>query len=199
VDRDGYRSMFSLDDETLEAGGESILASRGELGRLLFSASAGLAALSGTLTDIRAEADGFYRRHARGGELARLKAELAALKEERDRIDTRAADYARLVDARDRAAAEYERAIAERGRIQARLDEIRRLLGAWPRLTALRSLRERLAPLAGLPKPPLGWRETLPELQAEAVSLATRADGIDAEIARLGDELAAIVADPAAL
>jgi hypothetical protein len=38
--------MFCLDDETLEAGGESILASRGDLGHLLFSATAGLADLS---------------------------------------------------------------------------------------------------------------------------------------------------------
>ena len=37
IDRAGYRTMFSLDDETLEAGGDSILASRGDLGQLLFS------------------------------------------------------------------------------------------------------------------------------------------------------------------
>ena len=49
IDRDCYRTMFSLDDETLEAGGESILASKGDLGQLLFSASAGLADLSRSL------------------------------------------------------------------------------------------------------------------------------------------------------
>ncbi len=46
IDRESYRAMFSLDDDTLEAGGESILASKGDLGQLLFSASAGLADLS---------------------------------------------------------------------------------------------------------------------------------------------------------
>jgi uncharacterized protein YhaN len=54
LDRAGYRTMFSLDDETLESGGDSILASNGELGQLLFSASAGLAELSKTLLEIRA-------------------------------------------------------------------------------------------------------------------------------------------------
>ncbi len=31
IERDAYRTMFSLDDETLEKGGESILASKGDL------------------------------------------------------------------------------------------------------------------------------------------------------------------------
>ncbi len=53
IDRESYRIMFSLDDETLEAGGESILASKGDLGQLLFSASAGLANLSQHLSDLR--------------------------------------------------------------------------------------------------------------------------------------------------
>ena len=43
VDRAAFRMMFSLDDESLEKGGEAILESRGDLGQLLFSASAGLA------------------------------------------------------------------------------------------------------------------------------------------------------------
>nr|WP_245279181.1 AAA family ATPase [Mesorhizobium loti] len=42
LSRDAYATMFSLDDETLEAGGKAILVSRGDLGKLLFTASAGL-------------------------------------------------------------------------------------------------------------------------------------------------------------
>lgn len=49
VNRVVSRTMFCLDDETLEAGGESILASKGDLGHLLFSATAGLADLSARL------------------------------------------------------------------------------------------------------------------------------------------------------
>ncbi len=76
IDRDSYRAMFSLDDDTLEAGGESILASKGNLGELLFSASTGLADIGRTLVDLRAEADRFYRYHARAGELLDLKTRL---------------------------------------------------------------------------------------------------------------------------
>ncbi|MDR6667735.1 AAA family ATPase [Rhizobium sp. 1399] len=61
IDRDAFSTMFSLDDITLEKGGESILASKGDLGELLFSASAGLSDLSRQLLTIRGDADTFYK------------------------------------------------------------------------------------------------------------------------------------------
>ena len=199
IDRDSYRAMFSLDDETLEAGGESILASKGDLGQLLFSASTGLADLSRTLSGLRAEADGFYRRHAHAGELADLKTRLAALKEDRERIDTAATRYAQLIDARDRAQGQYDEAIALRAAMQSRMDAIQRCISALPRLAALRSARERLQPLADLPAAPAGWREILPELQNEAIALSVRSETIDRDIDRKSAELAAVVVDETAL
>ncbi|QCI64232.1 ATP-binding protein [Phreatobacter stygius] len=195
IDRASYRTMFSLDDDTLEAGGESILASKGDLGQLLFSASAGLAELSRTLVALRGEADGFYRFRARSGELHDLKAQLATLKEERERIDTAASEYAQLVETRDRASVQYEEALGERGQVRSRMDEIRRLVNAMPRLAALKALRADLEPLAGLPEPPPGWLESLPRLQAEEIELATRADAIDRDIDRVTDEIEAIAVD----
>ena len=100
LDRNAYQTMFCLDDATLEAGGESILASKGDLGHLLFSATAGLADLSERLGAARAEAEGFFRSGKRSGVLVDLKKELAALKEERDRIDTLASEYSLLVSER---------------------------------------------------------------------------------------------------
>jgi uncharacterized protein YhaN len=199
LDRDAYRTMFSLDDDTLEAGGESILASKGDLGQLLFSASAGLADLSRTLVDLRSEADRFYKYRARSGELAALKAELGALKAERDSIDIFAAEYTQLLATRDRALAQYDEAIGERGRTQARIEEIQRHLNALPRAAALRAIRERLAPLSELPDAPLGWLEALPRLQAEAIELATRAEAIEDEIGQIAAELETIAVDEPAL
>lgn len=199
IDRDSYRTMFSLDDATLEAGGESILSSKGDLGQLLFSASAGLADLSKGLVDLKAEAEGFYKYRARSGELSDLKARLAELKAERERVDTLASDYAQLIEARDRAAIQYEEAIGSRGKIQARMDEIQRHLNALPRLTDLRGLRQRIAPLADLPDPPRGWAEELPQLQKDEIELGIRAQGLTEEIAELSGQLDAIVVDETAL
>jgi uncharacterized protein YhaN len=199
IDRESYRTMFSLDDATLEAGGESILSSKGDLGQLLFSASAGLADLSKGLVDLKTEAEGFYKYRARSGELSDLKARLGELKAERERIDTLASDYAQLIEARDRAAIQYEEAIVSRSRIQARMDEIQRHLNALPRLTDLRALRERIAPLADLPGAPRGWGDELPQLQKDEIELGIRTQGLTEEIAELSRQLDAIVVDEAAL
>ena len=200
IDRDSYRAMFSLDDDTLEAGGESILASQGDLGQLLFSASAGLAELSQTLISLRSEADGFYRYHAHGGELSNLKARLASLRDERERIDTAASRYAQLVEARDHSRAPAcNGAIATRTAIQSRMDEIQRCVSALPRLAALREARERLEPLSGLPVAPAGWLELLPKLQEEDITLSVRSESIDREISWRSAELEALIVDETAV
>jgi uncharacterized protein YhaN len=199
IDRESYRTMFSLDDDTLEAGGESILASEGDLGELLFSASAGLADLSHRLVELRTEADGFYKKRARSGELGELKSQLDALKEERTKIDTLASRYAQLVCARDGAEARYEETIAARGRIQSRIDEIQRLLAALPRLTTLRTVREKLVPLASLPEAPTGMAEELATLQKDEIELATRSKSVAENINELASELEKESVDDVAL
>src|SRR3954454_14287899 len=114
LDRNAYQTMFCLDDETLEAGGERILASKGDLGHLLFSAAAGLADLSDRLGSAQEEAEAFFRPGRRSGILAELKKSLTALKEERERTDTLATEYARLVIEREEAAAAYAEALSQR-------------------------------------------------------------------------------------
>jgi uncharacterized protein YhaN len=199
IDREAYRTMFSLDDDSVEAGGESILASKGDLGQLLFSASAGLAHLSQALGQLRAEADGFYRYRARGGELVELKARLTALKEERERIDTLAIDYGRLVEARDTALLQYEAALRDRATAQSRMEEVGRLLQAIPRLAELRSRREMLASLDGLPQPPSHWFAELPRLQKAEIEDSARREAVAAEIQTIESEICAITLDESAL
>ena len=199
MDRDAYRTMFLLDDDTLERGGESILASKGDLGELLFSASAGLADLGRRLGALRAEADGFYRYYGRSGRLAELKAQIAKLKEEREALDTLAADHARLVEAREEASLRYEEAIAERTRMRLRMDTTARELGALPRLATLRPLRAELAALPERPMPPAGWGADLPALMEADATLRTRADYVADDVARRQAQLDALIVDPAAL
>src|SRR6202022_4063312 len=132
LDRNAYQTMFCLDDETLEAGGESILASKGDLGHLLFSATAGLADLSDRLGSAKTEAGKLFRAGKGTGALSRPKKELANLKDERDRTDTLASEYSRLVIERDEATSAYTEAIAQRCRTQARIDGAQRFTNAPP-------------------------------------------------------------------
>lgn len=199
VDRDGYRTMFLLDDDTLEAGGESILASKGDLGQLLFAASAGLADLGVRLDNARSEADRFYRYKARSGELAELKVRLQELKAERERIDIAASRHVQLVEARASAEKRYEQAMGERGALLARIADISRRLAALPRLAELRTLRDRLAPLAALPEAPEGWSDELPRLRDAEIRLQAECGGAAAEVERLRAAAAATAIDQAAI
>lgn len=199
LDRNAYRAMFSLDDDTLEAGGKSILASNGELGQLLFSATAGLSDLSRRLLDLRSEMDGFAKPNSRSGELQQLKATLIALKQERDGIDTLASEYSRLAAARDEAASQYEAALAERTKAQTGLARVQRLLATLPRMAALRQLRERLEPFRTLPDAPPGWLSELPGLQEAENRHRSDTEKAESEVKRLSDELMAVVVDERAL
>jgi uncharacterized protein YhaN len=199
VDRSAFRMMFSLDDESLEKGGEAILESRGDLGQLLFSASAGLAEMSGRLVGLREKADTFFRPRARSGKLAEKKRELEALKEEREKADTLASTYAELMRQRDEAKAAYESAARALSARRSRAETVQRLLAGLPHLAALCEAEARLAPLANLPTPPDGWRERLAELQAEAIRLSAQKENAESAIRALEDELRRIGEDAAAL
>ncbi|MCP1761141.1 uncharacterized protein YhaN [Bradyrhizobium japonicum] len=198
LDRGAYHTMFCLDDETLEAGGESILASKGDLGHLLFSATAGLADLSARLGAVQAEAEAFFRPGRRSGGLLELKKNLAALNEERERIDTLATEYARLVIQRDDAAAAYAEAIAQRSRTQARMDQVQSFINALPRLRSLRALRAELSPLAGLPIAPSSWGRDLPALTSRQTALAAQMRSATDTIAALQRELDGLVVNASA-
>ena len=199
LDRAAYRTMFSLDDETLESGGDSILASNGELGQLLFSASTGLAELSKRLLDIRSVADEFTRPNARSGELAKLKASLATLKQERDAIDTQATAYFQLARARDDATKAYAAALADLSAKRGEAAQVRRLRAALPRLAAWLGLQQRLDRFADLPTAPFAWQAELAALEQADSRHRSATIHAAAEVARLTEALRTVTVDAAAL
>ena len=199
VGRDGYRDMFSMDDDTLEAGGEGILASKGDLGQLLFSASAGLAAFSDRLAEAQSEADAFLKARSRSGELATLKGRLAELKRQKDGLDTLAARHAQLVVARDTAKRGHDAALTARSAVQARSDAVRRQLEALPRLATLRVLREQARELGDGPEAPPSWADELADLKGHVIRTTTKLENSDARVAQLGEEVARLVVDEGAI
>ncbi|MCS3744033.1 AAA family ATPase [Rhizobium sp. BK661] len=199
IDRDAFATMFSLDDESLEKGGEGILASKGNLGELLFAASAGLADLSRQLTVIRSDADTFYKYRARSGALAELKGRLSDLKQQRETLDLQASEFSRLVVERDRLAGLYEEAIGARARTQRRIEEVKCVLNALPVMSRRGSLKDRLADLDPVPQPPETWRQELHELRRSEIEVRVKLEDHSASVALLETEIADISIDPAAL
>ncbi|MBW8300282.1 MAG: AAA family ATPase, partial [Hydrogenophaga sp.] len=195
ISRDAYRTMFSLDDVTLEEGGNAILQSKGDLGELLFSASAGLGGVSATLSAISDEADSLYKKRARSTRIAELKQKLTELKARRDEIDTLASAHAAIVATLAQATTAYDEATTELGAMRARREVIARLLRARPLAAEYQRLMLELAARSALPRPPAEWARTLPSLMQEETRLATQLAGNRTDIERVQAEIASIHLD----
>lgn len=199
LSRDAYTTMFSLDDKTLEEGGKSILESRGDLGKLLFTASAGLGQASDILNKLDAEADGLYRKQAQSTELALLKKRLADLKSRKDDIDTLASTYEGIEQDRADATQQHRSIVHDRALLQARLD----IIGAYTRARPMLADRQRkilrLAELPDIASPARTWTVSIPQLINDEASLATKLAAQTEETERLKAKIAATDVDEVVL
>jgi len=189
LSRDAYSSMFSLDDETLEAGGKAILESRGDLGKLLFTASAGLGHASDVLAALETEADGLHRKQAQTTEIALLKKRFAELKSRKEAIDTLASTFEALEAERAEAQEKYDRSLAERAALSARLATIERNARAAPLMGEIKRKASKLAELPDMPSPARTWNGSVADLIDQDARLRTRlqanADEIDRAKAKI--------------
>src|SRR5690606_5126783 len=109
-----YRNLLCLDDDTIEKGGEDIANARGDIGRLLFSAAAGVADLNAVLEQARAEANGIYKKRASTTRVAELKRELSQVEDSIRTRDVSAHAWRKLKDALQAAREEEVQARQER-------------------------------------------------------------------------------------
>ncbi len=195
ISRDSYRTMFSLDERSLREGGNAIIQSKGDLGELLFSASAGLADLSRTLSAVGDEASSIHKKRARSTQLAELKHTLAALKTQRDEIDTFASTYAALTATHAQAETAYDAVMAELAGARTRHAGLAHILRALPIAAELARVRAELQKFADLPKPPAHWSGVLPRLITDETRLQTQIGGTDEDILRLQAEIDTVVVD----
>ena len=61
LDQNIFEDLYGMDHEKLVSGGQGILDQRGEVGKALFAAGAGLASLKPILDELEAEADALFR------------------------------------------------------------------------------------------------------------------------------------------
>ncbi|MDX1820147.1 MAG: AAA family ATPase [Paracoccaceae bacterium] len=199
IDRAGYEAMFSLDDETLEKGGESILSSQGDLGQMLFTASSGLAEMGQALDGLRGQTAAFFKPGGRTGGLADLKKALAAVEQRIADLDVGARDFAARAAARDQAQAAFDAAQAAQKETVAQLDLVERQWGALPLVNRLTVLEAELSALPELPAVPPGWAAELNDLTRAQGQTAVRLEAQEGQLAGLRAELEAATDDPAML
>ncbi|MDP2087126.1 MAG: AAA family ATPase, partial [Gemmobacter sp.] len=199
LSRDGYGSMFSLDDDTLERGGDSILASRGDLGEMLFSASAGLAGLGPQLDAIRKDLEAFHKAGGRKTVVKAARDAVLALDRARRDMDTSASAMQKLQ--RDAAAAQkaWEAARGAEAAVRRELEAVQAALATLPQRERLARLQAEAAALDGVPDATEADARHLhgleQALQGLAGQMATRAG----TLAQIRGRIAGLARDPAVL
>lgn len=200
LDREGYRTRFSLDDEVLREGGEEIAKAKGDLGQLLHAGSSGMSGFAEMLEQAEDEVEAFHKPRGRTTTLAegrnRLKEIDAALAEAR--LDPRRFDALRQV---------VERAEQACHEATAQCEDARRRLALREAADRRRDLARRIdaarAALDGCPDGPdlpgdamtrvsvaVDRTAQAQEAQAEAETAIARADALLTELAPDPDGIA---------
>lgn len=196
MSRGSYTAMFSLNRQTLEEGGESILASQGDLGELLFQASTGLSDLSAQLSGHDEKTQAFLNHTGRKGRLRELGKELADLTDRIKKLDTQATAFARLVEARDQAETAWRDSRARVDTASRRSIEQERLRNALGPGTHLRRLEAQIAGYGGLPEPPEDWLREVASLDRAQSDLSARREAAADRIEALTRDLSDVPDDP---
>jgi len=196
LSREGYSAMFSLDDETLEKGGDSILSSRGDLGEMLFAASAGLSELAPQLDGIRAELDAVYRVGARKGELHDAKKLLLDLDRERRDLEVSVTAIQKLGRAAEAAETTWREVRLHEADLARTLQDLREREAALPLRRKLNVCLAELQALDHLPDAGREDRERLDRLDRERTKIADRQSERAARMAAVEAEMQALCPDP---
>ncbi len=177
-----YRSLLCLDDETIEKGGDDIASARGDIGRLLFSAAAGVADLNAVLSQAQDEANGLYKKGGSKNRVAELKRQLADVERQIKDLDVNANMWRKLKEALQ--TAENEEAQAKKGRDTLRLE--------LAQISALRRTRPKLGEIDRLLPEIEGFADYPDKLDINSedlVALKTKQVTAQAELQRLTDEI----------
>lgn len=197
--REQCLAMFSMDDDSIEKGGEDILASKGETGALLFAASTGLSNFSETLGKLGEEADTFHKKAGRKTHIKVLKEELQSLKDEKAKFDVQVNQYERCRKERDAAQNIYDTAETQRRKLGKDCDDINRQLRALPLNIKLNELAEKLRPLEKLKAPKPTWKGQARKLEQDLAQLETRRSDLTTRHNKLKLSFDGLARDTAAL
>ena len=194
--RNSYQAMFSLNDETIERGGEEILASRGDIGRLLFAGAAGLSDLNEVIELLRECANKLYAERARTCEIATIHQDLKNFKEKRKELDISVNSYERLTETRQNAEKDYQSARSSLENIRKERLSLQKVKVAFEIRDQLECLEKKLKPINHLPDVPTDWVDEVKELQKKLAAAERASIDAQADIDTSNKKLDELVADP---
>ena len=199
LSEDDYRQLLCLDDETIERGGEEIANAKGDIGRLLFSAAAGIADLSGVLDGVRDEADSIWKKRGRTTRIAELKHALADVEKEIREKDVTAGAWKGLKKALTQAQEDEQAARKNRDLLNATKAQIAGQQRVLPLMAEISTLEESTATYSEYPEQLDFDPERLIVLRTDHGTASQNIERLTMEITALKKELDEITLDRAEL
>lgn len=159
LDLDRFRSQFGINYEQLVDGGREIVAGKGSVGELLFSAGAGIAGIHRLRDQLKKEAELLFSPRGINQRIAVQIKELERLKQERKTAVLATDRWVRLDQELDALSAQKESLEAQKYEAQRELDRNQRWLKAIPLAQRRQQLLARLEVFAAVPRLPQGFPE----------------------------------------
>ncbi len=196
---DDYRKLLCLDDATIETGGEEISNSKGDIGRLLFSAAAGISDLSEVLDQAADQAATFYKKGGSKSVFAQLKQTHTELGQKIAAIDVTAASYRQLRQGFE-AAAKDEAALRQtRDALTKQQVRLSAVIQAHAIAADLAAQQQALAPLAHYPEIQDIDPDMLVQMMSRQAGLQARRKVAESDLAEMDATLEGLIAQPVLL
>lgn len=197
LSQDDYRRLLCLDDDTIASGGEEIANAKGDIGRLLFSAAAGVADLSGVLDGVRDQADALWKRRARSTRIAELKGELAEAERQIKERDVTASAWKALKKDLATALEAEKSARSTRDTLNAGRAKIEGQKRALPLMAEITGLEEAVAACSAYPDQLDFDPERLIILRSDRSTALQNVDRLIEELTALAEQRDRMSVDPA--
>ncbi len=172
-----FEAVYGLDHKSLIAGGEDILAQKGEVGQALFAAGAGISSLARILESLEAEADALFRER---GTKQKINAAIREYTELRKVVREKSLPPSRWKEHKKRlqeAEAEQARLEEESRRKTGTLQRLVRLSRAIPEIAALENLHEQLREIGEVVMLPPDFTGLLRQVEQEIREVRLKIDG----------------------
>jgi len=160
-----FESLYGIDHKTLVAGGEDILAQKGEVGQALFAAGMGISSLKKILDGLETDADELFKDRGSKQQINQAIKEYKDLKKTIREASLLPNKWKEHQKRWQDAEAEYKRLKEESRRASNELQRLVRLNKAIPELAKLKNLQEQLQDLGDVVVLPPEFSEQLREVE----------------------------------
>ncbi|MFZ5774665.1 MAG: AAA family ATPase [Thermodesulfobacteriota bacterium] len=185
-----FGSLYGLTHEALVAGGEEMLAQKGEVGQALFAAGAGIGSLRAVLAGLDSEADGLFKPRGSTRELHQVLVEYQEAQKRVRQASLSGQEWRELSEGLAKAGEELAGLDGRRLELERERRQLERLRQLYPQLALRGELAGRLAGLAEVVVLPAGFGEERRQVEQRLHTLMRQAE----ELARRREELGVAMA-----